>query len=110
MLRTKGHKGSHGRGVASLDPAAQELPALAEAEGVDSGGGADDGICGDVLAELIDLGVDVAPEGGALVGIRVSSLGDDMDESARVDGFGEGGNGLETFVAVGVAETCVGKE
>lgn len=100
MLRPKGHKRSHGRGVAPLDPAAEKLAALAEAEGVDGGGRTDDGVCGDFLAELVDLGVDVAPEGGALVGVRIGALGDYVDESARVDGFGEGGDGLDAFVSV----------
>lgn len=106
VLRPKGHEGPHGRAVAPLDITAEELTALAEAQRVDGGRGRDDGVRGDVLAELIDLVVHVAPKGGALVGLGVRALGDDVHEDARVDGFGEGSDGLDAIISVGISETC----
>lgn len=106
VLRPEGHKGSDRRAFATLHPAAEELTTLAEAKSIDGGCGRDDGIRGDVLAKLINLGVDVAPECGALVGVRIGALSNDVDESAWVNGFGKSGNGLDAFISVRISETC----
>ncbi len=54
MLRAEGDERRDGGGVAALDVGAQELAALREAEGVDGGGGGEDGVGGEVGAGFGD--------------------------------------------------------
>ena len=99
VLGAKGEEGAHGRVVAALDVAAQELAALAEAEGVDGGRSAEDGVGEELVAHELDLFCDVAEEGGAAVGrARVCQV-DDVDICAWVDGVGQF---CHFFEAVGV--------
>ena len=101
MLRAEGDEVSHWRVIAPLDVRAQELPALGEAEGVDGGGGGEDGVRGEVGADLRDLVVQVAEEGGLGVGVGVSVEADVVDEGAGVAFLGEFADGAEAvgFVA-----------
>ena len=68
MLAAEGDKTPHRRAVAALDIAAQELPALREAQRVDGGRGRQDGVGGEVVADFGDLQGQVAVEGGGAVG------------------------------------------
>lgn len=100
MLRAEGDEVSHWRVIAPLDVRAHELPALGEAEGVDGGGGGEDGVRGEVGADLRDLVVQVAEEGGLGVGVGVSVEADVVDEGAGVDFLGEFADGAEAVCLV----------
>jgi hypothetical protein len=88
VLAAKGHQAADGRAVAALDVGAQELAALAEADGVDGRRRAQDLVLGQVEANLVDLLRDVAEEGGraVLAGVVVDARV--VDEGAGVDGLG----------------------
>ncbi|KFY12831.1 hypothetical protein V492_03642, partial [Pseudogymnoascus sp. VKM F-4246] len=104
MLAAERHQAAHRRDVASLDVGAEELPALREAEGVDGGGGGEDGVSGEVGADFFELRGEVAEEGGALVVGGAGAEVDVVDEGAGVDGFGEEPNFLHAGAGEGVAE------
>lgn len=100
MLRAEGDEVGNWRVIAPLDVRAQELPALGEAKGVDGGGGGEDGMHGEVGADLRDLVVQVAEEGGLGVGVGVSVEADVVDEGAGVDFLGEFADGAEAICFV----------
>lgn len=89
MLGAEGDEVAHGRVVAPFDVAAQELPSLAEAEGVDGGRGRENRMRGDVGAGFGHLFGHVAEEGGGAVAGPVIVHADEVDERAGVDGVGE---------------------
>lgn len=64
------------------------MPALGEAEGVDSGGGGEDRVRSEVSADFFELGGEVAEEGGALVVGGAGAEVDVVHEGAGVDGGG----------------------
>uniref|UniRef100_A0A8H7KCL0 Uncharacterized protein n=1 Tax=Bionectria ochroleuca TaxID=29856 RepID=A0A8H7KCL0_BIOOC len=91
--------------VAALDVAAQELTALGEADGVDGGRRGEDGVGGEGLADLVELGGHVAEEGGRAVGAGIGAAErDGVDKGSRVDGVGELAYLLEALAVEGVAE------
>lgn len=55
MLAAQGDERADGRSVAAFDVAAQELPALGEAQGVDGGSGGEDGVLEELGADGGDL-------------------------------------------------------
>ena len=85
VLRAEGDEAGDGRVVAALDVGAQELAALREAQAIDGGSAGEDGVQGEVGADLSDLFVDVAPKGGSLVRIGVVIEVNKVDVGARVD-------------------------
>ncbi len=90
--------------IAPLDIGAEELAALAEAQGIDGGSGAEDVVPCELGADVFHLLGQVAEEGGAAVGrVGVADL-DDMDVGAWVDGFGKLGGLFDAVSVVGVAE------
>ena len=110
VLAAEGGEAAHRRRttIASstpLDVAAQELPALGEADGVDGRRGAQDGVGGQLGAHGLQLGGDVAEEGRRAVGVGVGPCErHDVHEGAGVDGLGEGGDVLDALAGEGVAK------
>lgn len=88
MLTPERNQTPHRRKITTLHVRAQELPALRETEGVDGGGGGEDGVRGEVGADLFELRGEVAEEGGALVAGGAGGEVDVVDEGAGVDGGG----------------------
>ena len=95
MLGAEGDEVSDGRVVAALDVGAHELTALREADGVDGRGFGEDGVRGEVGADLGDLLGEVAEEGGAAVAAGVVGEVDVVGVGAWVGGVGEGADGLQ---------------
>lgn len=104
VLAAEGHEVADGRGVAALDVAAQELAALAEAHGVDGGRGRQDGVGGEVGADLGELLGHVAVEGGAAVGLGAVVDPYQVHEGPGVDGLDELAHLLDAIGGVGVAQ------
>ena len=71
MLGAKGDEVRDGGVIAALDVRAHELAALREADRVDGGAFGEDGVGGEVGADLRDLVGQVAEEGGAAVAAGV---------------------------------------
>lgn len=104
VLAAEGHEVADGRGVAALDVAAQELAALAEAHGVDGGRGGQDGVGGEVRADLGELLGHVAVEGGAAVGLGAVVEPHEVHEGAGVGGLDELAHLLDALGGVRVAQ------
>lgn len=104
VLAAEGDEAADGGRVAALDVGAQELAALAEADGVDGGGGGEDGVGGEVGADLGDLLRDVAVEGGAAVAARAGVEPHEVHEGARVHGLDELAHLLDALGRVRVAQ------
>lgn len=88
MLTAERDETAHRREVTALDIGAEELAALREAEGVDGGGGGENGVRGEVGADFFELGCYVAEEGRALIGGGAGAEVDVVYEGAGVDGGG----------------------
>jgi len=97
VLRAESDKVCDGRVIAPLDVSAHELAALGEAEGVDGGGSGEDGVRGEVGADLGNLIVEIAEEGGLGVGVWVWVKADVVDEGAGVDFLCEVADGAEAI-------------
>jgi len=106
VLRAKGHEAPHWGVVASLDVGAEELTALAEAEGVDGRRGRENRVGGDVRACFGDVVGEVPEERGGLVARGVVGHADVVDECAWVDGFGEVAHASQAIGSKVVAQTC----
>lgn len=104
VLAAEGHEVADGRGVAALDVAAQELAALAEAHGVDGGRGRQDGVGGEVGADLGELLRHIAVEGGAAVGLGAVVEPYEVHECPGVCRLDELAHLLDALGGVGVAE------
>ncbi|WDK17012.1 hypothetical protein CGRA01v4_08295 [Colletotrichum graminicola] len=104
VLTAVGDEGAHGGVVAALDVAAEELAALREADGVDGGGGGQDGVRGEGLADLLELRRHVAEEGGGPVAVGVGADLDCVDIGAWVDLLGQLAHLLDAFAIVRVAK------
>lgn len=87
----------------AFDVASDELTALAEANGVDGGGGGEDGLMRDVMADFFNLFSQIAEERLAAVGVAgVVTEGDDMDVGSRMDVVEEGGDSFKAVCVGGV--------
>lgn len=104
VLAAEGDQTADGREVATLDIAAQELAALGEADGVDGGGRGEDGMGGQRFADRVELGGDVAEEGGPAVRVGVGAEGDGVHKGARVDRVGQGAYLPDAVGVEGIAE------
>ena len=68
MLASESYEVGHRGIVAPLDISADKLPALGKANGIDSRGFGEDGMRGEVCANLFDLRVEVPQESCCAVG------------------------------------------
>lgn len=102
MLAPECHQICHWRIVASLDISADELPALREADGVDGRGFRENGMRGDICADLLDLQGEVPQEARRAVGRGVIVKADIIGEGTRVRFFSEDADRAETFSFIAV--------
>lgn len=102
MLAPECHQICHWRIVASLNISADELPALREADGIDGRGFGEDGMGGDICADLLDLQGKVPQEARRAVGRGVIVKADIIGEGAGVGFFSEDADRAETFSFIAV--------